>query len=712
MPVNALPDPRGALANVTAALDADELFIFVFAGIAIILVTARALGWLFVRVGQPAVVGEVVGGIVLGPSLLGLLPGQLDQELFPEEARPFLRIVAQLGLVIYMFIVGLELDTRVLAKNRAAAVSISLSSIGLAFVLGIAAGFALYGSHDTATNVAGDVVPVDRLSFALFCGLSISGSAFAILARILDERRLFRTRMGPVLMGCAVVDDIAVWAVAAVVLAVSASRAVDTGADGGNADIIVTLGGLVLFVVVLFFVLRPLYARLIARWRDEDRGLSPDLLAAILVGLLASACVTTWLGISPILGSFLFGAALPRQSTEVIFQQATERLESLSVLVLLPVFFVVTGLGVDLSKLGWEGLATLVLFVVIATGGKMAGAAAAARVQGFRGRRAFAVGCLMNTRGLTELAILSLGRASGVLDTTMFTVLVTTAITTTMVSGPLLRLIYPTALIQQDIDDEDRARLAATDAYRVLLLVDDPDTAGPAVDLAAALAASEPGGELVLSRIAERHDGGELGSGFMGNLAELTGGLDRLRELSRLAEARGVRAVPLSQFSDDVAQDLLAQVGRARPNIVVLVDRGDATTSLAERVVAEARVDAAVVAQGATTGGVVLAAGNEPHQTLAAELALRLARGLGVVMHLDDNRRVQALRATLVALGALVADDPAPADATVVVPAGSGGVDIAGGNASGIVAHATIPTTGRRTLDPLAARLVVPSVGS
>lgn len=684
---------------VMATLSADDLFIYVFAGIGVIVVVARVLGWLFVRIGQPAVVGEVVGGIVLGPSLLGLLPGDLDLDLFPEEVRPFLRIVAQLGLVIYMFIVGLELDTRVLARNRSAAVSISLASISLTFLAGFATGLALHGAHDMATLADQTEVPVDRLSFALFCGLSISGSAFAILARILDERRLFRTRMGPVLMGCAVVDDIAVWMVAAFVLAISASRAAEA-AGGTDNNIVVTLGGLILFVAFLFFVLRPVYARLITLWHDDGRGLSPDLLAAILVGLLGSACVTTWLGISPILGSFLFGAALPRQATEGVFQQATEKLESLSVLVLLPVFFVVTGLGVDLSSLGLEGLATLVLFVIIATTGKLAGAAAAARLQGFRGRRALAVGCLMNTRGLTELAILTLGRTTGVLDTTMFTVLVTTAITTTMISGPLLRLIYPAALIQQDIDDEERARLAATDAYRVLLHLEDPAASRPQVEVAAALAASEPGGELVLSRIAERPAGGELGSGFMGNLAEMTGALDSLRELSRTGEARGVRVVPVSQLTDDIARDLVAQVRRARPNLVVLTDEGERTDALVRRLLGEARVDVAVLRPGTPLpdGSLRLGSGGEPHQTLAGELALRLARGLGVAVAVDDPKRHQATAAAATALGVTLAElDPAgpPPGLTVTVPDGGGD----------LVAHATVSPTGKRTLEPVLARL-------
>jgi Kef-type K+ transport system membrane component KefB len=553
--------------------------------------------------------------------------------------------------------------------------------------------------------VVGEVVEigVDLLPFVLFCGLSICGSAFAILARILDERKLFSTRMGPVLLGCAVVDDMAVWGLAAIILAISASS--------GIADVPLTLIGLALFVALLFLVVRPLLERITRRFYDEGRGLSPDLLAVLLVGLLASACYTTWLGISPILGSFLFGAAVPRQGTESLLRETTARMESLSVLVLLPVFFVVTGLGVDLSTIGWDGLAILVLFVVIATGGKLVGAGIAARSVGFRGRRAVAVGCLMNTRGLTELALLAEGRRLGVLNDTMFTVLVTTAVATTLLAGPMLRLVYPSRLIRQDIEDAERARLAESDAYRILVLVERPAEAGPVVELAAAVAAGEPGAEVVISNFAEMRPHGELGSGFVGDLNAMTGALEQLRGLAALVEARGVSEVRLSQLTNDVGRDLVAQVDRLRPSLVLLVDDGEGRNEeLARTVVREARVDAAIVRPPASLAAVrtiAVASCPEPDQTLAAEVALRLARGLALPLALPVG-----LRADDATIAASLA--PSIASAADIGPLGSGiavASDLpllvgAGGTVDAVISvHATISAVDVRTLGPLQNRL-------
>ncbi len=705
---------------------ADDIFILVFAGIAVIVVTARLLGWAFQRIGLPAVVGEVVGGIVLGPSMLGVLPGGLDELLFPPDIVPYLRIIAQLGLVFYLFIVGLELDVSVLSNDRRTAITISLSSITVAFAGGALVGVVIHGSHDVAfrgIGAAAESVSVDYVPFVLFCGLSICGSAFAILARILDERRLFGTRMGPVLVGCAVVDDIGVWAIAAVVLAISAAS--------GLAGVPVTLGGLALFVVVLFVAVRPALARLIERTRGRDGSMTPDLLAALLVGLLASACVTTWLGISPILGAFLFGAAVPRIGTTDILQQTTQRLESVSVLLLLPVFFVVTGLGVDLSALDGEGLILLVVFLVVATAGKFIGASLGARASGFRGRRAMAVGCLMNTRGLTELAILSIGRDIGVLDTTMFTVLVTTAVATTIISGPLLTFIYSDELIADDIADAELRRLALTDAYRLLVLIDDPDAVGPEIDLAAEMARSEPDSEVVLSRLEELRSRGELGTGFIGDLGAMTSAVEAVSAMARSLEDAGVRAVPLSQFTDDVGRELVAQVGRTRPNLVVLADRGDQTAALAERLRSGARVDVLVVTADAPRrpATVTLTSGAEPDSVLAAEVATRLARGLDIPVRVPAGRSVPGHESLMSDLG--VRSEPAaramvgasvpievgeqPAGGSVdqpraAVDAGdrSGDLTVGCGFGDGhdVVVLATNPTDGRRSLSALRARLV------
>lgn len=619
---------------------ADEVFLLVFGGIAVIVVTARVVGRLFSRIGLPAVVGEVVGGVFLGPSVLGLLPGDPSALLFPPDIQPFLRIIASFGLVIYMFIVGLELDPRTVQAERRAAISISLSSIVLPFALGALAGLVVYSSHDTATREVGGVpiaVDVDQLAFVLFCGLAICGSAFAILARILDERRLFRTRIGGVLLASTVVDDIVVWMLASVVLAIAAA--------GGLAEVPLVLGGLIVFVVALFALVRPALRRLMSERFRRDGGLSSDVFAIILVGLLLSALYTTWLGISPILGAFFFGAAVPRDGTTTLFAQMNERLESVSVLVLLPVFFAVTGLGVDLSSIGLDGLRLLVLFVVLATIGKMLGAAFGASLNGIRGRRAFGVGVLMNTRGLSELALISIGRALGVLDTTMFTVLVCTAIVTTLISGPLLGLVYPQRFIDDDIASAERVRLAETSVYRVLVVIDDDTLVDAMVEVAISLGRSEADAEVVLGRIASSGPTTELGSGLMGDLARATVTLDEVRQLSQRVAAADVVAVPQSRITDDLEGEVMAQIDMVRPHLVLLdIGTARAHPGLLDRIDRIGCVDAAVVEGPVPGPGVVTTSGSprEPHRTLAADVALRLALGRRAALATADRAIAEA----------------------------------------------------------------------
>jgi Kef-type K+ transport system membrane component KefB len=700
----------GALpANLLAVQrTADDILLLVFGGIAVILAVARLVGWIFGRLGQPAVVGEVVGGVLLGPSVLGLLPGDPSALLFPADIQPYLRVIATFGLIIYMFVIGLELDPRVVANERRAAVSVSLAGVASPFVLGAFVALFIHGSHDTAVPLgASEPVDVELLGFALFCGLAIAGSAFAILARILDERNLLRTRIGGVLLASTVVDDVTVWMLAAVVLTIAAA--------GSLLAVPLTLGGLGLFVVVLFFVVRPLLARFM---RDRP-SLSPDLFAILLLGLLGSALYTTWLGISPILGAFFFGAAVPREGTAKLFTEVNTRLESLSVLVLLPVFFAVTGRAVDLSSIGWDGAALLAVFVVVATGGKMIGALIGGSLNGIRGRRAMAMGVLMNTRGLSELAIITIGRNLGLLDTTMFTVLICTAITTTLISGPLLRFVYPKHLIDADIAATERSRLAATSAYRVLVLVDDVAESRPAVDLAVDIARSEPSAEVVLSRIAVSATRSELGSGFLGELGAMTSAMDELRSLSAEVADRGVVAVPQSVLARDLAAELAAQVERLRPHLVVLPrgahaegDTGDGTGADADEIdrlaialSTTSAVDVAVVRAphggGAAVDVVRIGSGREPHQALAAEVGARLAVARHASVELD-GRRSGAVADLLDALEVSVIEADGVVPAVTIAPAGSPN-SVSGG--SMITVHAYESPAGPRQLGRLAERL-------
>lgn len=630
------------MSTLALTRSADDVLVLVLTGITVIVATGRLVGWLFNRLGQPSVVGEVVGGLLLGPSALGLLPGDPSAQLFPPDIQPYLRLIATLGLIIFMFVIGLELDPRVVAGERRAAISVSLAGVATPFVIGALVALVVYPSHNVAIPPGStDGVAVDRLAFVLFCGLAIAGSAFAILARILDQRNLFRTRIGAVLVASTVVDDVAVWMLASVVMTIAAA--------GSMLAVPVTLGGLAAFVAALFLIVRPVLAKLLAR---HDR-LTADTFAILLIGLFGSALFTTWLGISPILGAFFFGAAVPRQKTGSIFAEINVRLESLSALVLLPVFFAVIGLGVDLSTIGLDGLVLLVLFVFVASIGKLVGATVGCRFNGIRGRRAAAVGVLMNTRGLSELALIAIGRTLGVFDTTMFTVLVCTAITTTLISGPLLSLVYPQAMIEADIEASERSRVAAASAYRVLVLVDDVDASSAAVDVAVDLARSESDAEVVLSRISVSSTRSELGTGFMGELGAVADSLEQLRSLAGELRARGVDAAPQAVFARDLRTELLAQIGRLRPHLVVL-DGSDvrATADFVSAVATGGGVDVAVVDVNPDTtsragvgvpspdpsGAIRIGSGVEPHQALAVEIGVRLARGRGEPIESRDRR--------------------------------------------------------------------------
>ncbi len=701
---------------------ADEILLLVLGGIVVIVATGRLVGWLFARVGQPAVVGEIVGGLLLGPSALGLLPGDPSAWLFPPDIQPYLQVIATLGLIIFMFVIGLELDPRVIAVERRAAVSVSLAGVSVPFLLGALTAVVVYPSHDVAVPLgATEEVAVDRLAFALFCWLAIAVSAFAILARILDERNLFRTRIGSVLLASTVVDDVTVWMLASIVLTIAAA--------GSAVSVPITLGGLAVFVAVLFTVVRPLLGRLLGR----TTSLTPAGFAVLLIGLFGAALYTTWLGISPILGAFFFGAAVPRQGLTNHFAEINVRLESLSVLVLLPVFFAVTGLGVDLSTLGLDGLGLLALFVAVATVGKLIGGLIGCRLNGIRGRRAAAVGVLMNTRGLSELALITIGRSLGVFDTTMFTVLVCTAITTTLVSGPLLRFVYPRAMIDADIAAGERSRLAATSAYRVLVLVDACDTREPAVDLAVGLARSEPGAELVLSRITVSSARSELGSGFMGELGAMTDAMEAVRSLSAEVRSLGVAAVPQAVFAHDLRTELVAQVQRLRPHLVVLHGGdGRVTPELVEALVRDGEVDVAVaevpfgdvqiesdipaagpstaIVQDRSLAAVRIGVGAEPNQALAIEIGVRLACGArvpveraGRVAALDDLCEQLTIERTA---PAPTVDTPPVAS---VNPGGrhseTGDVEAGGGAAISVATLAYASPAGPRQLGRLRERL-------
>jgi len=573
----------------------------VFIDIAIIMIVARLFGRLAIKVGQPPVVGEILAGIALGPSLLGLLPGDLDGRLFPPDVLPYLNILAQLGLVLFMFIVGLELDMLLIRGRERIAGTISASSVALPFALGAALALMLFPMHDRTASG-----PVAPLALALFLGVAMSITAFPVLARILTDRGMHRTPIGVLALACAAVDDIIAWTMLAFVVAVVQGN--------GPLDVLRIVVLTAVFAAIMFGVLRPLLRRLNDWYRRVGR-LTPDILSVVLIGVLVSAYITEIIGIHAIFGAFVFGAVMPRRDAADFTHEILERLEQVSVLLLLPLFFVVTGLSTNVLGLTGGGLWQLSLILLVAVGGKFVGAYAGARAMKVRARQASALGLLMNTRGLTELVILNVGKQLGVLDDELFTMLVLMALITTAMTGPLLRRVYSDRVMQREIAEAERAALGVTASYRVLVLVDDPDRARQLAGVGATLLGRGRPAELVLTRLLARPGAPlEVGAPVVPDLARMAETVEELGALAHELQARGVACSVLSRFTVDPWTDVLAQATGVEADVVLVSgafvetmhrERGQDTPADPAFTLAVAHLGSGPLASGAHVGVVV-----------------------------------------------------------------------------------------------------------
>lgn len=394
--------------------------------IAVILLAARGVGWLLRRFHQPQVVGEMIAGILLGPSLLGFVAPGAASALFPEESLPYLAAVSQVGVVIFMFLMGLEVEPELLRGRGRAAIMTSQAGILVPFVSGAVLGLFLYEK----------LAPegVDRTHFVLFMGTAMSITAFPVLARILDERGLSRTGIGTMALASAAVDDVAGWSILTVVVLLT--RAQEVG-----MSVATTLLGLVTFAAVLLLLVRPLLQR--AADAFVRRGvLSNDLMALVLLLAFGSAVASELVGVHALFGAFVLGVLVPRRSD---FARAlVAKMQDLVVVLLLPIFFALTGLKTRIGLLaGFEMWGYCALVLTIAIAGKFGGVSAAARFSGLPWREACALGALMNARGLVELVILNIGLEIGIISPSLFTMMVIMALVTTVITTPLLEWIHP-----------------------------------------------------------------------------------------------------------------------------------------------------------------------------------------------------------------------------------------------------------------------------
>jgi Kef-type K+ transport system membrane component KefB len=388
-----------------------------------ILVAARIMGELFSRAGQPAVIGEMTAGILLGPSLFGWVMPALFRRVFPFGSLDTLQLLSQIGVCLFLFVVGMSVDVSHVRRKASAAVAISFSSIVVPAILGGALAVALFSSYAGGR--------ANALSFSLFMAISMSITAFPVLARILDERKMTSTPLGTMALTCAAVNDVTAWSLLAVIVAI-------THADGmtGPFGTLVLVG---VFVAIMLRIVRPL----LPLWLEDDTPESQPARPSVLVGsfllMLVSALATDLIGIHALFGAFLAGAVMPR--TGRLRQNLTVRIEDFSTLFLLPLFFVSTGLRTSLNLLNDAQSWLICLGIIaVAIAGKLGGTFLAARWTGMSSPDAFALGALMNTRGLMELIALNIGYDLGILSPRIFSMLVLMALVTTALTGPLLAL--------------------------------------------------------------------------------------------------------------------------------------------------------------------------------------------------------------------------------------------------------------------------------
>lgn len=412
--------------------------------IGVILLAARLVGWLFRKIGQPQVVGEMIAGIGLGPSLLGWLSPGFTAVLFPPDSLGFLNSLSQVGLLLFMFLVGLEMDPKSLRHRGHAAVLTSHASIIIPFFLGTLLALYLY------PTLSDDSVSFTH--FALFVGTAMSITAFPVLARILTERQLLRSHVGTMTIACAAVDDVTAWCIlAGVVLMVQATKAA--------LPLWLMVGGAALYIGIMLYGVRRALAKLEGFFRMRGE-VTQDMLGLIFLVIFASAAVTEWLGIHALFGAFLVGAVMPKESR--FTSELSEKLKDVAVVLLLPLYFAFTGLRTSIGALNgtamWFDCAAIIAFAIA---GKFGGATISARLTGLPWRQAGAIGILMNTRGLMELVVLNIGLDIGVISPALFTMMVIMALVTTFITTPLLGWVYPTQLRWQESTPVAQLRLGS-----------------------------------------------------------------------------------------------------------------------------------------------------------------------------------------------------------------------------------------------------------
>jgi Kef-type K+ transport system membrane component KefB len=597
-----------------------------FLAVLVVMLFARLAGELAVRIHQPRVMGEVAAGIILGPTVFGALLPELQRALFPSDIVPYIGVAANLGLIFYMFLVGLELDLSQLHGRVTQTAVISNTGVVIPMIAGLLVAVPVY----ELVGPEGDFLP-----FALFMGVSMSITAFPVLARILVERRMLKRPLGALALASAAIDDVTAWFLIAVAAAVAVA--------GSGLEVLRTVLLAFAFCAVMVLVVRRLLARMSAAY--EEAGRVPSVwITAILAGVLFSAYTTEEIGVALIFGAFIMGAVMPRHAG--LTEDVTRRLEDFVVLLLLPLFFCFTGLRTDVLLLDNAALILLTcVLIVVAIACKFGGTILAARITGLGWRESAVVGTLMNTRGLTELIVLNLALEMGVISEALFAALVLMALVTTFMAGPTLNRLDPENRYGAPVEDDlRRAKRETQDLTpiripeRSVLIAPQTDAAvDQLVALAEPLARSHPAREIIVVRLVAPPAGVAVRGGLQTEsrlLADATARMQRLRSelLEREVPARVLAlstldsGADLTRLADQQEVELVLLDGR-RPLLGEGVPRGAVRAALehasSDVAVLVAREDA-TIALG-PDGAVLVPFGGRDHDWAALELGAWLA---------------------------------------------------------------------------------------
>ncbi len=583
---------------------------------------------------QPLVIGEIMAGIMLGPSLLGLIAPQITAGLFPAETAPILEVLAQIGLIFFMFLIGLELDPKYLKGSMDVAVATSAAGIILPFSLASVLAFWLYPMVDNPA--------ISLLAFTLFLGSALSITAFPVLARIITESNLQNTRLGTLALTCAAVDDVVAWCLLAVAIAVARTNNMITALP--------TIFSALFYIGFMLTAGRWLLQTLSAHYNRSGK-VSQLLLAGIYMAVITSALITEAIGIHFIFGAFLLGAVMPKNPGMV--KEIAEKTEDFVLIFLLPVFFVYSGLKTKIGLIDtpqlWLVCAAILAVAIL---GKYLGVYFTARYFKLEHREASALGWLMNARGLTELIVLNIGLKLGVISELLFAMLVIMALTTTFMTSPLLEWTYPKRLIREQSLDVGEPPTSTAVTYRVLVPVANPRTQKSLIQLAIAIARNPEESSIVhpLSLIELEEDYLYQSSAAEAErlIRQRRDQLDKLIETIEPIAAQSM-IQPIVQIGYDVAKKTATLAKLDQPDLILLgwhrsAFSKDRLGGRVRQILAIAPADVAVLvdantppAEHCTYNKLLVAYTSNTHDDMALELSLRL-------LFNDEQRQLKILQ--------------------------------------------------------------------